>query len=60
MDLYDLNETETFYKPKIGEDCPECEDGKLVERRYKDKDTLKIKTFIGCSNYPRCEFSQFN
>jgi len=59
MDLEELNAPE-FYKPQACEDCPECEDGKVVLRRYTDKNTFEEKTFLGCSNYPRCEFSQFN
>jgi len=59
MDYDELMSGETFYTPKAGDECPEY-DGKLVERRYKDRDTMEIKTFIGCSNYPRCEFKQFD
>jgi len=37
---------------KIGIDCPECEEGEIVEKKTK-----KGKTFYGCSNYPDCEFA---
>jgi len=35
---------------EIGEDCPECKDGKLVERDGK------FGRFVSCSNYPKCKF----
>ena len=31
--------------------CPKCKDGILVKRRYKDRE------FLGCSNYPLCDFT---
>jgi len=38
-------------QPKeIGEDCPKCKDGKLVERDGK------FGKFVSCSNYPKCKF----
>ncbi|MEK9173909.1 MAG: type I DNA topoisomerase, partial [Patescibacteria group bacterium] len=35
---------------EIGEDCPDCKDGKLVERdgRYG--------RFVSCNNYPKCKY----
>ncbi|HEY4487388.1 MAG TPA: type I DNA topoisomerase [Candidatus Paceibacterota bacterium] len=35
---------------EIGEACPECKDGKLIEREGK------FGRFIACSNYPKCKF----
>ncbi|MFQ5661682.1 MAG: type I DNA topoisomerase [Candidatus Paceibacteria bacterium] len=35
---------------EIGEDCPECKDGKLVERDGR------FGRFISCNNYPKCKF----
>jgi len=37
---------------ETGEKCPECEDGKLIERdgRYGK--------FIACSNYPKCKYKK--
>lgn len=35
---------------EIGEACPECKDGKLVEREGR------FGRFIACSNYPKCKF----
>lgn len=30
--------------------CPECEDGKVVEKKFSDG------SFFGCSNFPLCEY----
>lgn len=35
---------------ETGEKCPECKDGKLVEREGK------FGKFISCSNYPKCKY----
>ncbi|PIP73561.1 MAG: DNA topoisomerase I [Candidatus Lloydbacteria bacterium CG22_combo_CG10-13_8_21_14_all_47_15] len=35
---------------EIGEDCPECTNGKLVEREGK------YGRFISCGNYPKCKY----
>lgn len=35
---------------ETGEPCPECEEGKLVEREGR------YGTFISCSRYPKCKF----
>ena len=35
---------------EIGESCPECKDGKLIEREGR------FGRFIACSNYPKCKF----
>jgi DNA topoisomerase-1 len=40
---------------KTGVDCPECEDGEVIERTSK-----KGRTFYGCSNYPDCNFMTWN
>jgi DNA topoisomerase-1 len=41
-----------FIKMKeTGVDCPECNDGKIVERRSK-----RGKLFFGCDQYPDCNF----
>ncbi len=34
----------------IGEPCPQCKDGKLIEREGR------FGRFIACSNYPKCKF----
>jgi DNA topoisomerase-1 len=34
-------------------DCPLC-DGKLVRR----KNTKSVKYFLGCSNFPKCAYTQ--
>ncbi len=34
----------------IGEACPECKDGKLMEREGR------FGRFIACSNYPKCKY----
>ncbi len=34
----------------IGEACPDCKDGKLMEREGR------FGRFIACSNYPKCKF----
>jgi len=43
------------YMVQIGINCPECEDGELVERRTK-----RGRTFFGCNKYPECEFAVWN
>ena len=43
------------YLIKTGVDCPECEDGEVIERTSK-----KGRTFYGCSNYPDCNFMSWN
>lgn len=35
---------------EIGEACPECKDGKQIEREGR------FGRFIACSNYPKCKF----
>jgi len=35
---------------ETGEECPECKDGKLVEREGR------FGLFISCSNYPKCKY----
>jgi len=35
---------------EIGEDCPDCKNGKLVEREGR------FGLFISCSNYPKCKY----
>lgn len=45
-----IDGTELEGPKETGEKCPDCEDGKLLERdgRYG--------RFIACSNYPKCKF----
>lgn len=43
------------YLIKTGVDCPQCEDGEIVQRKSK-----KGRKFYGCSNYPECEFVLWN
>lgn len=43
------------YLIKTGVDCPDCEDGEVIERTSK-----KGRTFYGCSNYPDCNFMNWN
>jgi DNA topoisomerase-1 len=38
-----------------GVTCPECGEGKLVERRSR-----KGKNFFACNRYPKCKFSTWN
>jgi DNA topoisomerase-1 len=42
--------TEIAPPKEIGEACPECKDGKLIEREGK------FGRFIACSNYPKCKY----
>ncbi|MBP6942495.1 MAG: type I DNA topoisomerase [Candidatus Buchananbacteria bacterium] len=35
---------------ETGEACPECKDGKLIEREGK------FGKFVACNNYPKCKF----
>lgn len=39
-------------KAKAGDQCPNCENGKLVDRTSKEKK----EPFLGCSNYPDCKY----
>ena len=42
---------EAMAGPKeTGEECPECKDGKLVERDGR------FGRFVACSNYPKCKY----
>ncbi len=43
------------YLIKTGVDCPECDEGEVIERTSK-----KGRTFYGCSNYPDCNFMSWN
>lgn len=40
---------------KIGVKCPKCEDGDIILRKSKKK-----RVFYGCSNYPKCDFVEWN
>lgn len=42
-----------LFKP-VGEECPDCTDGHLVERvNSKTKNT-----FLGCSEWPDCKYTK--
>lgn len=46
-----------FTKPilqEVGVACPTCSEGKVVERR-----TRKGRTFYGCDQYPKCDFTSW-
>lgn len=43
------------YLIRTGVDCPDCEEGEVIERTSK-----KGRTFYGCSNYPDCNFMVWN
>ncbi len=59
MDLADLNETREWEASNIGDDCPRCEDGKVVIRINRKKfDSGENPEFLGCSNFPYCEFTE--
>lgn len=53
MDKFELEAPE-FGDLKAGDECPEC-DGKLVER-YSRK--FASEPFLGCTNWPHCEFTK--
>jgi DNA topoisomerase-1 len=42
-------------KYKAGAACPKCQSGSLVKRTLK-RGRNEGKPFLGCSNYPRCDF----
>jgi len=50
MFLEDLEEDKT---PSEGDECSNC-DGVLVERSQR---VFGTQPFLGCSNYPKCEFT---
>lgn len=39
----------------IGQNCPKCDQGQIVERRTK-----RGRVFYGCSKYPGCDFASWN
>ncbi len=45
-----IDGTELAGPKETGEKCPDCKDGKLVERDGK------FGRFISCSNYPKCKY----
>ncbi|MAZ40830.1 DNA topoisomerase I [bacterium] len=44
-----IDGTELAQPKEIGEDCPDCKDGKLVQKEGR------FGMFIACSNYPKCK-----
>lgn len=49
---------ETEYEPlSENDDCPRCEDGKLIKRYNR---SFGGGEFLGCSNYPKCNFTKNN
>ena len=45
-------------KPEsTGQRCPECEQGELLSRTVR-KGKSKGKTFLGCSRYPACRYTE--
>jgi len=42
-----------------GKICDKCGNGFVVDKKYMDKKTKKLKSFKGCSNYPNCDFVEF-
>ncbi len=40
---------------QAGNPCPKCRDGKLAQRTFKQGRNAG-KAFLGCTNYPRCNF----
>ena len=43
-------------KPVIlGEKCPECKEGNLIERKSR-----RGKVFYGCDRYPECKFASWD
>src|SRR3990167_3061577 len=40
---------------ETGVACPECNEGKLLEKR-----TRRGKTFFSCNRYPKCKFALWN
>ena len=44
--------TESLKENTLGIKCPQCKEGKIVEKRTKKK-----KIFYGCSNWPKCNFA---
>jgi len=42
-------------KEKIIMECPECHEGKIIEKKTK-----RGKLFYGCNNYPKCSFASWD
>lgn len=40
---------------KVIMDCPECKEGKIIERKTK-----RGKIFYGCNRYPKCKFASWD
>lgn len=51
MDPLEIN-GESIYRD--GDQCPNCEDGTLIQRYVRK---FGGSSFIGCCNFPRCEFT---
>ena len=51
LQIYDNKEYPTYEE---GDECPEC-DGGILTLRHEKK--FGSTDFVGCSNYPRCEFT---
>ena len=47
-------------KPKMndGDKCPEC-DGFMNTQTGTNRSTGKVYHYLGCSNYPKCQFSAY-
>lgn len=43
-------------KLSVGDDCPQCQVGNLVEKKGVSKKNNKPYKFIGCDNYPDCRY----
>lgn len=46
----------TAPKQRAGDACPACNKGKLVQKSLKDKPE---KVFLGCSDFPGCQYFQW-
>lgn len=54
-ELADRKEGELpFYNE--GDTCPKCKQGKLKKKQGTSKTTGKFYSFVGCDNYPNCDY----
>lgn len=54
QDLQDLDKPE-YEQASDGDLCPKCDDGELKKRYNR---SFEGGEFLGCSNFPKCRYTQ--